>query len=116
MRCCETVPRCRQCEGDSSNNLTGRALQDRGGRPQNPVMLKFLLLILLIAAVWYGWRYVNRKPVKKSPGDAPPTAQPPVAKTIAEDLKPCPVCGTYMVANPNQPPGQTCGRPDCRPA
>ena len=83
-------------------------------------MLKFLLLILLIAAVWYGWRYVNRKPVKKPAGDAPATAQSPAQKTIAEDLKPCPVCGTYMVVDPSLPPEQaaarTCGRPDCRPA
>lgn len=82
-------------------------------------MLKFLLLILLVAAVWYGWRYINRKP---APGKAPAPAEPkaqeqsPAQKTIAEDLKPCPVCGTYMVVAPNQPPGQTCGRPDCRPA
>lgn len=83
-------------------------------------MLKFLLLILLIAAVWYGWRYVNRKPLKKPSGDAPAAAQPPAQKTIAEDLKPCPVCGTYMVVDPSLPPEQaaarTCGRPDCRPA
>jgi uncharacterized protein len=78
-------------------------------------MLKLLILILLIAAVWYGWRYVNRKPVKKPSGDAPPTARPQAPKTIAEDLKPCPVCGTYMVVDPNKAPDQTCGRPDCRP-
>ncbi len=82
-------------------------------------MLKFLLLILLVAAVWYGWRYINRKPPAKPPSKASGPAEPqtpPAQKTIAEDLKPCPVCGTYMVAGPNQPPGQTCGRPDCRPA
>lgn len=86
-------------------------------------MLKFLLLLLLIVAVWYGWRYINRKP---APGKAPapaepkPQAQSRAQKTIAEDLKPCPVCGTYMVVDPNLPVDQaatkTCGRPDCRPA
>jgi hypothetical protein len=86
-------------------------------------MLKFLLLILLIAAVWYGWRYINRKPPAKPPAAAEPKApqeQSRARKTIAEDLKPCPVCGTYMVVDPNLPPAQaaakTCGRPDCRPA
>ncbi|MBS4048128.1 MAG: hypothetical protein KG075_17410 [Alphaproteobacteria bacterium] len=78
-------------------------------------MLKFLLLILLVAAVWYGWRYINRKPPAKPPAAAEPQT-PPAQKTIAEDLKPCPVCGTYMVVDPNKTPGQTCGRPDCRPA
>jgi hypothetical protein len=82
-------------------------------------MLKILLLILLVAAVWYGWRYINRKPPAKPPAAAEPKTsqeQSRAPKTIAEDLKPCPVCGTYMVVAPNQPPGQTCGRPDCRPA
>lgn len=76
-------------------------------------MLKFLLLILLIAAAWYGWRYINRKPANKSPAPAEP---PPATKTVAEDLKPCPVCGTYMPVSRDQAPGQTCGRPECRPA
>lgn len=82
-------------------------------------MLKFLLLLLLVAAVWYGWRYINRKPANRPPPPAEPKA-PPAQKTLAEDLKPCPVCGTYMVVDPNLPPEQaatrTCGRPDCRPA
>ena len=81
-------------------------------------MLKFLVLILLIAAVWYGWRYINRKPPAKP--SAPAEKARPTPKTIAEDLKPCPVCGTYMVVDPGLPPEQaatrTCGRPDCRPA
>jgi len=81
-------------------------------------MLKFLLLILLVAAVWYGWRYINRKPPAKPPAPAEPKAQEPSQppKTIAEDLKPCPVCGTYMVVDPGKPVDQTCGRPDCRSA
>lgn len=82
-------------------------------------MLKLLLLILLIAAVWYGWRYINRKPQAKPPAAAGPKASP-AQKTIAEDLKPCPICGTYMVVDPGLTPEQaaarTCGRPDCRPA
>lgn len=85
-------------------------------------MLKFLLLILLIVAVWYGWRYINRKPQAKPPAAEPkaPQEQSTAPKAIAEDLKPCPVCGTYMVVDPNLPADQaatkTCGRPDCRPA
>jgi hypothetical protein len=86
-------------------------------------MLKFLLLILLVAAVWYGWRYINRKPANNSPvasGDPRPEQARKQAPAVAEDLKPCPVCGTYMVVDPNQPADQasrqTCGRPDCRPA
>ena len=70
-------------------------------------MLKYLILILVIAGAWYGWRYMNRKPADKTPAPPPPVQQPP--KVAAEDLKPCPVCGTYTT-------GQTCGRPECRPA
>jgi hypothetical protein len=70
-------------------------------------MLKYLLLILVIAGVWYGWRYMNRRPAAKTPAPPPPAPEPP--KAVAEDLKPCPVCGTYTT-------GQTCGRPECRPA
>ncbi len=77
-------------------------------------MLKYLLLILVIAAVWYGWRYVNRKPARPpAPPQAPPqpAPEPPreQPRAVAEDLKPCPVCGTYTT-------GATCGRPECRPA
>jgi uncharacterized protein len=79
-------------------------------------MLKFLLLILLVAAVWYGWRYVNRKPTSKPPAAPRAEQAPEPAKNLAEDLKPCPVCGTYMAVSPGQPAGQTCGRPDCPPA
>lgn len=77
--------------------------------------MKYLVLIAIVAAVWYGWRYVNRKPLAKTPAPAapqtPPAAQPPQDQTRAgaEDLKPCPVCGTYTT-------GTTCGRPECRPA
>lgn len=116
MLYCDTAPHYRSRDGESPGN----ACQRGAARPRIPVMLKFLLLILLISAVWYGWRYMNRKPVKKSAGDAPAQPQAQAQKTIAEDLKPCPVCGTYMVVDPNLTPEQaasrTCGRPDCRPA
>lgn len=79
-------------------------------------MLKYLLLILIVAAVWYGWRYVNRKPKSAAPPPAPNPAPQERPRAAVEDLKPCPVCGTYMPVTADQPPGQTCGRPECRPA
>lgn len=69
-------------------------------------MLKYLLLILVVAAVWYGWRFVSRKPAAKPPVVADPPAPPPVA---AEDLKACPACGAYV----NAAAAKSCGRPDC---
>jgi hypothetical protein len=75
-------------------------------------MLKFLLLIAMIAAVWYGWRYVNRKSLGRPSGESPPAPPPPAApppKPVAEDLKPCSVCGAYVAAES----AKSCGRPGC---
>jgi hypothetical protein len=69
-------------------------------------MLKYLLLILVVAAVWYGWRVASRKAKPKPPVVAEPPAKPQVA---AEDLKPCPACGAYV----NAAAAKSCGRPDC---
>lgn len=76
-------------------------------------MLKFLLLILAILAVWYGYRYVNRP--KPGP-QAPPPARPqpgagPGASPAprAEDMAACAVCGTYVAEST----AKSCGRSDC---
>lgn len=68
-------------------------------------MLKYLLLILLIAGVWYGYRYVNRK---KAAGEkvTPPPPRPPVT---AEDMVACRICGTYVAPSA----AKSCGRADC---
>jgi hypothetical protein len=70
-------------------------------------MLKFLLLILVIAAVWYGFRYVNKPKPPVAPPAPPPQVKSPPGQ--AEDLAPCPVCGAYVA------PGtaKSCGRADC---
>ncbi len=66
---------------------------------------KLVVLILVFAAVWIGYRWLN------GPARVPPRrrASPPPRRAIqAEDLVPCGVCGAYVAA---QAPG--CGRPDC---
>ncbi|HEX6956784.1 MAG TPA: hypothetical protein VF194_02275 [Ferrovibrio sp.] len=68
-------------------------------------MLKFLLLILVIAAVWYGYRYVNRKE-QTGARVAPAPAQPRVK---AEDLVACRICGAYVA----EATAKSCGRQDC---
>lgn len=67
---------------------------------------KLLTLVLLIFAVWYGfrtWERVQRdrqaKPVRK---DGEPK------RIAAEDMNQCPVCGIYV---PQGAP--KCGRPGC---
>ncbi|WP_298726026.1 hypothetical protein [uncultured Ferrovibrio sp.] len=72
-------------------------------------MLKYLLLILVIAGVWYGFRYVNRK---KAVGDKPAADtvdSQPRRPVTAEDMVACSVCGIYVA------PGaaKSCGQQNC---
>jgi hypothetical protein len=67
---------------------------------------KLVLLILVIAAVWVGYRWLNG-PARELPRRRA-QAQAPRPAVHAEDLAPCGVCGAYVAA---RAPG--CGRPDC---
>lgn len=68
-------------------------------------MLKYLILILVIVAVWYGFRYVNRR---AELGRKPPSS-PPQPQTHAEDLAACRVCDAYVA----EATAKSCGRKDC---
>jgi hypothetical protein len=65
---------------------------------------KLVVMILVFAAVWIGYRWLN------GPGrQLPRRRSPPPRRAIqAEDLVACGVCGAYVAA---LAPG--CGRPDC---
>lgn len=84
---------------------------------------KLLLLALLVAAVWFGIRYLQglgrdretdalRKPAPgpapRKPDTAARDAQPAGG---AEDLIKCPACATYVARN-----APACGRADCPPS
>lgn len=82
---------------------------------------QFVWLVLIIWAVWYGLRRLNRLPRGSGPGraEAPPRpdtrrnarqdARPgPPPRLEAEDLVACRVCGTYVAAG-----APDCGRRDC---
>ncbi len=77
---------------------------------------KFLLLAAIIAAVWYGFKYMNRvEAVRRSTRQAAgqvaerQRAQQRSRTIEAEDLVKCPACGSYVAAR-----GAThCGRGDC---
>jgi hypothetical protein len=65
---------------------------------------KLVVLILVFAAVWIGYRWLNG-PAR----ELPRRHSPPPRRTLqAEDLVACGVCSAYVAA---QAPG--CGRPDC---
>ena len=77
---------------------------------------KLLLLVAVLAAVWFGFRYLQARtratelprrdgrPVGPAPGRSH-TEAPPGA---TEDLLKCPICATYVARNTAR-----CSRPDC---
>lgn len=82
--------------------------------------MKVLLLLLLAAIAWYGFRFFRwqsrfRKEFQRHVEEAMREAEsqrpsaPPAPEGEVDDLAACPVCGTYGV------PGQmkNCGRQGC---
>ena len=68
---------------------------------------KLLVLILVIAAVWYGYKYVNR--INELRGELRRRAPRPKTRALeAEDMAKCRVCGAYVAADAGG-----CGKPDC---
>ncbi|MBK1839942.1 hypothetical protein JHL17_21275 [Azospirillum sp. YIM B02556] len=85
---------------------------------------KILLLALVIGAVWFGWRWINRvqeigrarSAARRQDGgrDAaaggPPRNSGAYAPTLeAEDMEKCPECGAYVAPRS----AVSCGRPAC---
>ena len=73
---------------------------------------KLLLLALIIAVVWFGFKYVHRveairrhmrEEIGRRRGTTPRTA------ASVEDLVKCSTCGAYVAAEGATP----CGRSDC---
>ncbi|HSK41749.1 MAG TPA: hypothetical protein VK943_18430 [Arenibaculum sp.] len=77
---------------------------------------KLIILALLLAAVWYGFRWVSRvnhlraeqaaerSRLRKAAGGAPAAGT-----AVAEDMEKCPSCGVYV--SPRS--AAACGRPGC---
>lgn len=73
---------------------------------------KFLLLVALIALVWYGFRYVNRvEAIRRALREELKRRHvPPKSTRIdAEDLVKCAQCASYVAARS----AAACGRADC---
>ena len=68
---------------------------------------KIVLLILLVWALWFAMRWVNRAvpPPRRRPAGAGPGAGP---QRAIEDLVACRTCGAYVAAG-----ASSCGRSDC---
>jgi uncharacterized protein len=68
-------------------------------------LAKILLLAAVVAAVWFGFKYLTRQPAAPGPGVR---AKADDAAGRVEDMVRCPVCGAFQAraAGP-------CARPDC---
>ncbi len=84
---------------------------------------KLLVLAFVVAAVWFGIRWLNdqtrpqdpvRKPARRPAPSGPnstgpnPSTAARAAQPATEDLTKCPVCGTYVARG-----APRCDRPDC---
>ncbi len=79
---------------------------------------KLLVLVAVIAAVWYGFKFIGRlqdqrqadAKLRASAGRRSRVrgAEDPEASQ-AEDMVTCPVCQAYVTARS----AENCGRPDC---
>ena len=84
---------------------------------------KLLLLVLVIGAVWFGWRWfqrveaVRREQLRRQAAPQPQPAPSPRRDTYAgparaasaEDMEKCPECGAYVAPRS----AVSCGRPGC---
>jgi uncharacterized protein len=76
---------------------------------------KLLFLAIIVAAVWYGFKYVQRveevrrmlRQVQRQQQQRASRAGPQTLE--AEDLVKCRQCGAYVAARS----ATSCGRPDC---
>jgi hypothetical protein len=72
---------------------------------------KYLILILVALAVWYGYRYVVRVGQVREHEARRRTRGPQQAAKgtlSAEDMTKCATCGVYVAGG-----ARSCGRPDC---
>jgi hypothetical protein len=71
---------------------------------------KLLVLAVIIAAVWYGFRWVNRvELLRKEAAARAASGQGRMRPTASEDMVRCPSCGTYVAPRA----ARACGRADC---
>ena len=59
------------------------------------MILKILVLLLIVGAVWYGFKVIGRRNMKKQTGDVQND------RIEGEDMTACEACGTYVTAKPS---------------
>jgi len=66
------------------------------------MVLKIIVLLLIIGAVWYGFKMIGARNASKQTRDAK------TDRIENEDMTACVVCGTYVTSKPTN-----CGRERC---
>lgn len=82
-----------------------------------PSLQKLLLLAAIIAAVWYGFKFIGRMQAARDAQAGRPARKPSwpgmrkkeTKSSEAEDMVQCPVCQAYVPARG----AHSCGRGDC---
>ncbi len=78
---------------------------------------KLLVLLMVVGAVWYGFRFVTRlqqardsegKSRARVKGGKPPASEPSASAEV-QDMVRCPTCDAFVAARSTAP----CGRDDC---
>ena len=66
------------------------------------MILKLVVLVAIIAGVWYGFKMIGRRNIAKQREDAKK------AEDVGETMAACSVCGTYVPESE-----KNCGRDAC---
>ncbi|SME89461.1 uncharacterized protein SAMN06265365_101215 [Tistlia consotensis] len=90
-----------------------------------PSIQKLIVLAAIVAAVWYGFKFIGRIAEQREaerklrerqrgdggrgPGGGRPQGAERAAEIKAEEMVPCPACGAYVASRR----ARNCGRADC---
>ena len=72
-------------------------------------LTKLLFTAAVIAAVWYGYKWIGRIQSMRAAEDKLGGNQPRSGPPAVEDMIRCPVCDSFVAA----PAAASCGREDC---
>ncbi len=72
-------------------------------------LTKLLFTVAVIAAIWYGYKWIGRIKSMRAAGDKLGGNRPRSGPAAVEDMIRCPVCDSFVAA----PAATSCGREDC---